>query len=855
MADDRSWLDVLHAVVRSYEHRLLTERTFATDFQRLISAPDSPFEAAVCQIVRKPPFEEVQVGTSGSGPASDVKTVRDMDSFATFARLSFWWKRTPSHDVNFSDEVTSAVIELVKAYWKGSFRDSKSRLVSFQYEAVNKLASESISSLLDEGEIVCVFFADLDQFKLVNDHHGEETGDRVILEFGAELDRSARADAVVLHRSGDEFSLLFPANSIEDGLLLARRVMSAVNAYEFRIEPARVGISMGIAPLRRGDTVPSYGELESQAERALKPRSGPNQGKQRGRARVWCETNVPTCPRREQHNESIAVALLKSNIASKRPFLSPWLNLISERAADSVADDRMDAAELDGPITELLQWIGPQFDASLLCAAQPSGAVGSLAPSFSQLDCLLAIAHGLYRGIYQRGIRPDSSTELLVVSTGTEWLLQIAPDRRPLFALPTPDELDEDRTLRLGGFASRSDEASDKARTRRALLVRIGHERIRLPEALFAETVVLDDRPNRGGGLPDFWEATVARLVAHVATNENDVIVYALGNATSGAQTIAKLRDAENWPTNAEQIAYKTGMSLKDIGIASKRIAGNFFHMDTEEQLVVHLVDHLMAPIHVRTSSQPTSRSHSRYLRRELETKGMELTTFDGCRVRTIAEAYPLVVEIARKAGTGANVRDQSGSLLSELIDFRVHLTQPTQDMIPAFYEAESASLDQYFRSEFCEQDGLFAKKLRETRQLEAVVAHVAKVLSDPLRQATTRRAILVIPHEIPPSGEDIAPLGLVSVRIVPRLVAGGVRLSYSFSWRTVEALVGFPYSIYGSVRFAEYVTNLVQQRVSHRPGRTIEIGEVSYLAHSLHMFMDQYGQNIARQIVDDASI
>ena len=109
-----------------------------------------------------------------------------------------------------------------------------------------------------------------------------------------------------------------------------------------------------------------------------------------------------------------------------------------------------------------------------------------------------------------------------------------------------------------------------------------------------------------------------------------------------------------------------------------------------------------------------------------------------------------------------------------------------------------------------------------------------------------------MVPHDVTP-GEEITPLGLVSVRIVPRFRGEIVDLKYSFTWRTVEALVGFPYSIYGSVRFSQHLTDLIRDLVDD-PEIEITPGPVSYIAHSLHIFMDDYGQNIARRIVNDAS-
>jgi hypothetical protein len=70
-----------------------------------------------------------------------------------------------------------------------------------------------------------------------------------------------------------------------------------------------------------------------------------------------------------------------------------------------------------------------------------------------------------------------------------------------------------------------------------------------------------------------------------------------------------------------------------------------------------------------------------------------------------------------------------------------------------------------------------------------------------------------------------------------------------------VEALVGFPYSLFASVRFGQHLTERLKALLPPEASRTVEMGHVSYIAHSLHIFLDAYGQNIARRIVDDASI
>ena len=58
-------------------------------------------------------------------------------------------------------------------------------------------------------DCLCVAFCDIDHFKLVNDNHGHETGDRVIRAVAEALDRLSNQKCFVARHGGEEFVLLF----------------------------------------------------------------------------------------------------------------------------------------------------------------------------------------------------------------------------------------------------------------------------------------------------------------------------------------------------------------------------------------------------------------------------------------------------------------------------------------------------------------------------------------------------------------------------------------------------------------------------------------------------------------------
>ena len=154
----------------------------------------------------------------------------------------------------------------------------------------------------------------------------------------------------------------------------------------------------------------------------------------------------------------------------------------------------------------------------------------------------------------------------------------------------------------------------------------------------------------------------------------------------------------------------------------------------------------------------------------------------------------------------------------------------------------------------FGDEDGFFKKHLRENGHYEAVLSHIEHLITKDGIQYATRRAILIVPHMID-NPEDITPLGLVSVYIAPRMLEKDVILDFTFTWRTVEAMVGFPYSLYGSVRYAEKILETVQRECLPSQGSRLKMGTLSYLAYSFHMFLDKPYTQIIRGIINDASI
>jgi len=90
---------------------------------------------------------------------------------------------------------------------------------------------------------------DLDHFKLVNDTHGHQAGDRLIVEVAAALGRRTRESDSLARLGGDEFAVILPRCTVQEARLAAEGMAAAIREHSRDldgIEPitASIGIAM-----------------------------------------------------------------------------------------------------------------------------------------------------------------------------------------------------------------------------------------------------------------------------------------------------------------------------------------------------------------------------------------------------------------------------------------------------------------------------------------------------------------------------------------------------------------------------------------------------------------------------------
>jgi diguanylate cyclase len=100
---------------------------------------------------------------------------------------------------------------------------------------------------------------DLDNFKVINDSYGHRAGDRVLQSVAACFMAAVRGNDFVARIGGEEFVMLLSGTKMDQAMLIANQVRSAVEAlrFHFRGTPVRVTVSCGLTEVKENDAANS----------------------------------------------------------------------------------------------------------------------------------------------------------------------------------------------------------------------------------------------------------------------------------------------------------------------------------------------------------------------------------------------------------------------------------------------------------------------------------------------------------------------------------------------------------------------------------------------------------------------
>jgi diguanylate cyclase (GGDEF)-like protein len=111
-----------------------------------------------------------------------------------------------------------------------------------------------------------VLFGDLDRFKLVNDVHGHDAGDRALRVFSGALAAALRPDDLACRYGGEEFVVLLPECDRDEAVRVAERIRATLASALDGSDLPSFTVSFGVASSRHDAT---FDEVVELADRAL----------------------------------------------------------------------------------------------------------------------------------------------------------------------------------------------------------------------------------------------------------------------------------------------------------------------------------------------------------------------------------------------------------------------------------------------------------------------------------------------------------------------------------------------------------------------------------------------------------
>lgn len=140
-----------------------------------------------------------------------------------------------------------------------------------------------------DGEAFSVLILDVDHFKQINDNYGHPVGDRMLVAVAQALRESLRLGDAVARYGGDEFAVLLPHTTLEEGIVVAHKLNAKVAgaAIEERGFLFTVSASSGLAMYAGAEDGKSLLERADTAMYAAK---------EAGRNCAYMHNGVECCP-------------------------------------------------------------------------------------------------------------------------------------------------------------------------------------------------------------------------------------------------------------------------------------------------------------------------------------------------------------------------------------------------------------------------------------------------------------------------------------------------------------------------------------------------------------------------------
>lgn len=783
-----------------------------------------------------------------------------------------WWVESRPSNTEWRaavPQLTTGLFKLVSAHW--GERDALSLLPRITLGSTRARLENALALQCETTVSTTGAFLDLDLFKQVNTQFSYDVGSKVIAAFASRLRAHFGDDSLIVHQGGDEFLVILADSSVDDALCRLDRFRRFMSSELFRdldrVNTCTIAVAgypdLGVNAAGTGKWLPLF-ETAFQSLTAKKPDRSvilfPS---------VADQEKHPTVTARDLYRSVLlARADVRGQTGWTRSFDAALIRALEEQIAATGSTLAVIAEIAD----EMLRALS--VPRGLMLAAGQTEHNRDFQPTVRWIASMLA---ALLRSVFV-GAKPFDLNDVLYLAPSSDSTAIELQVRDSSNVTRTSVTVAKDVRCESGlapiclGRAWVSSTSTGTTGVPRVgaelgravspfVVLEVGDARVEPAISLAAATSIrVDSRPVTGGGLPDFWQSNVARVVTVVLENPNIAEILVCGEQQNIQKTIQFLEARSRGEPVKSYIARRLGFDDADMTAFTSRRVGVRQVVDGPDGALQAAAQAIWDAGHVSALARPITAQRRLARRIQLPSPAAAgLTALDGLRMQSLAEAYPAVIQLLRTMKGDAQ-RDRSDRGFIELPAFKVVLENASSDTIPEFWSDEDgrAELREYYRRVFEATGGLFAGRLRnwrlrsDERPGRDQIQHAQDAVVSAVQQRIADRRILLTIGA--PTDDGAQPLGLSVIHVLPRVFDRRWRIDFAWIWRSVEALVGFPFSAYGSITQSSAIVDAINEQLRATGGQQVSLGLLTYVALSLHMYVGPEGDDeIARAVITEA--
>lgn len=170
--------------------------------------------------------------------------------------------------INFSTMFDTILSSLEKLKEEQKIQEMKKELSHMRNENLRLFEQASLDKLTElynrryiddilekyRDSQFCLIFADIDNFKQINDNYGHRTGDEVLMQFSEILRNQTRSYDIVGRWGGEEFVIILKDTPLETTLFITEKLRKTIEEGKMP-EKIKITSSFGISIHENGKTV------------------------------------------------------------------------------------------------------------------------------------------------------------------------------------------------------------------------------------------------------------------------------------------------------------------------------------------------------------------------------------------------------------------------------------------------------------------------------------------------------------------------------------------------------------------------------------------------------------------------